>query len=248
MREYLRKLKERTVCLNYGRDVIAGWVCEKFPEADPPSHLSILDLGCGRGYDLINIRDRLIGKTASLFGTELNPEYAEESRRLGIQVSITDLEHSKYPYPDGTFDLIIANQIIEHTKEIFWIFSECSRILKQNGYMIVGVPNLASLHNRVLMLMGEQPSSIELLGPHVRGITKSGFRRFVEADGIFRIEDVKGSNFYPFPPGVSKILSRAFPGLSVSLLFLIRKIHPSKRFIEVLNTRFFETNYYTGPK
>ncbi|MBI1803397.1 MAG: class I SAM-dependent methyltransferase [Ignavibacteriae bacterium] len=244
LRDFFRRLKEGTEHLNYGRDVIADWAAEKLAHLNTP--LSILDLGCGHGDDLINVRNSLSSKKIRLFGIEAYSENARDAGRAGIEVVNIDLERSAYPYPDNTFDLIIANQIIEHTKEIFWIFSECSRILKHNGYMIVGVPNLASLHNRILLLFGDQPSSIELLGPHVRGMTVNGFRRFVEADAIFHIDDVKGSNFYPFPASISRPFSKFFSRLSVSLFFLIRKTHPTKRFIEVLDTRFFETNFYTG--
>ena len=244
VREFFRRLKEGTEQLNYGRDIIVRWAAEKFTHTDTP--LSILDLGCGHGDDLVNVRNRLAGKKIRLYGIEASPENIRDSAGVGIEVANVDLERSIYPFSDGTVDLIIANQIIEHTKEIFWIFSESSRILRHNGFMIVGVPNLASLHNRVLLLFGDQPSSIELLGPHVRGITVSGFRRFVEADGIFHLDDVRGSNFYPFPPSLSTPLSKLFPRLAVSLFFLIRKVHPTKRFIEVLDTRTFETNFYTG--
>jgi len=245
LREFFRRLKEGTEPLNYGREIIARWASESLVHAAAP--LSVLDLGCGRGTDLLNIKNRLAERQVHLFGIEAHPGNVRDAKRAGIEVANVDLERSPYPFADGSFDLIVANQIIEHTKELFWIFSESSRILKHNGFMIVGVPNLASLHNRMLLLFGEQPSSIELLGPHVRGITANGFRHFIEADGIFRLDAVAGSNFYPFPPMVSTLLAKVLPRFSVSLFFLIRKIHPAKKFIEVLNSRFFETNFFIGP-
>ena len=246
MKAFLRRLKEGTVGLNYGRDIIAQWIDEKLTQETHSDSIDILDLGCGHGDDLLNVRSTPGERKIRLHGIEAYGPNQEEARQKGIDVANIDLERSVYPYADNSIDVIIANQIIEHTKEIFWIFSECSRILKLNGIMIVGIPNLASLHNRVLLLAGDQPSSIELLGPHVRGITLPGFRRFIEADEIFKIESVKGSNFYPFPPFMSRSLSRIFPRLSVSIFILIRKIHPSKKFKDVLSTRFYQTNFYTG--
>jgi SAM-dependent methyltransferase len=206
----------------------------------PPAR--ILDLGCGHGEDLLNIARALAPRPTELYGIEAYPPNQEDARRRGIAIADLNLENTVYPYDDASFDCIIANQIIEHTKEIFWIFGECSRILKPNGIMIVGVPNLASFHNRMLLIFGDQPSSIELLGPHVRGIAAPGFRRFIEADGVFRIERIAGTNFYPLPPAFSRIVSSLFPRLAVSLFFLLRKAEPTKRF-DPLATRFFETNF-----
>jgi len=248
VREYFRKLKEGTEFLNYGRDIIASWVAEKTAAVPATVPMNVLDLGCSNGDDLLNVQRCLaeFHRNGKLFGIESYAPSVAVATERGIAVSCVDLERSRYPYADGTFDFIIANQIVEHTKEIFWMFSECSRILKHNGYLIVGVPNLASLHNRILLMLGDQPSSIELLGPHLRGVTKNGFVRFIEADGIFSVEEVRGANFYPFPIRINRILSHLFPTVSVSIFFLVRKVHPTKRFIDVLRTRFYETNYFNG--
>ena len=246
MKAFFRRLKEGTEHLNYGREIIARWAGEKLAGVPPSTSLHVLDLGCGAGDDLDSIRERLQGRDITLFGIEANDGNAACARERGILVASLDLERCTFPYPDASIDLIVANQIIEHAKELFWIFSECSRVLTPGGYMIIGVPNLASLHSRILLFFGDQPSSIELMGPHVRGITASGFRRFIEADNIFRLENVNGANFYPLPAWLSRPVSTVFPRLSVSLFFLVRKIHPTRNFMDVLKTRFFETNFYQG--
>ncbi len=246
-KDYVRALKEGTEHLNFGREIIAEWSAAAFPPAASSEPVSVLDLGCGRGDDLVNVRNALGTRATRLYGIEAWGPSREGARGRGIEAVDVNLENGVYPFPDASMDLIIANQIIEHTKEIFWIFSECGRLLKTGGLIIVGVPNLASLHNRILLLFGDQPSSIELLGPHVRGITVAGFRRFIEADGIFRIEQVRGSNFYPLPPALSRLLSAALPRLSVSLFFLIRKTPGAGRF-DPLASRFYETNYLRPAK
>jgi SAM-dependent methyltransferase len=248
MKNFFRRMKEGTESLNYGREIITRWACELFPPAAASGEpVTVLDLGCGLGDDLVNVRTAISPRTIRLLGIENYPPNQDTARRHGIEVASADLERAAFPWHDGSVDLIIANQIIEHTKEIFWIFSECSRVLKPGGAVIVGVPNLASFHNRLLLLFGDQPSSIELLGPHVRGITIPAFRRFIEADGFFRVEKIRGSNMYPLPASVSLILSRLFPRLSVSIFFLVRKTGRPGLFRDILATRFYETNFYTGP-
>ena len=118
--------------------------------------------------------------------------------------------------------------------------------MKKGGILIAGVPNLASFHNRILLLGGENPTSIEILGPHVRGFTKPSFRRFAETQGYFKLMDVKGANFYPFPPRVSKVLSRLFPTLSAYCFFLVQRSAKPGNYLSVLKSRSFETCYFDG--
>jgi ubiquinone/menaquinone biosynthesis C-methylase UbiE len=237
---------DQTFRLNYGRDIIVDWVRE-FVKASLPvnKELNILDIGLGEGTDLANVK-RKISNKISAFGVECYPPNIETANKNGIKVYPINIETDVIPAENNYFDVVIANQIIEHSKEIFWIFSEISRVLKKQGLLIVGVPNLASLHNRILFLGGLQPTCLELLGSHVRGITAPAFKRFVEAGGYFKIKGIKGSNFYPFPPIISRILSRLLPTFSVSLFFEIERTAKEGKFIEVLNSKFYETPYFKG--
>jgi SAM-dependent methyltransferase len=235
----------KTYYLNYGREIIADW-CKESTDITGNDTIRILDLGCGPAADLLNVKKTLPDKNLELFGIESYEPHVEQAKQSGINVLQLDIERQSIPVERDFFDIVIANQIIEHTKEIFWIFSEISRTLKKGGRVIVGVPNLLSMHNRVMMFFGQQPISIELLGPHVRGFTVPGFKKFVEADDYFKVLKIRGSNIYPFPPSASKLLSRLFPTFSVGLFFLIRRQIKEGNFIQVLDTRFYETPFYRG--
>jgi SAM-dependent methyltransferase len=247
MRKFLLKLKAGTEELNYGREVLAQYALEI---ATGRSELRILDVGLGSAKDLVNIRQRCAEAYPDLklhlYGFECYPPNVETARKEGIAVFPGNVEADTFPFEDQFFDIVLANQIIEHTKEVFWIYSEVSRVLKPGGYVLTGVPNLASFHNRAALLFGIQPTSIEVLGPHVRGFTAESFVRFLQTDGYFVNEQVKGSNFYPFPPAISRRLSQLFPKMSVGIFFKTRRTEKPGTFIEVLKSRFFETNFYTG--
>jgi SAM-dependent methyltransferase len=247
MRQFLLRLKAGTEELNYGRDILAEYALEI---ASGRTELQILDIGLGSGKDLINIRQKYREVYPSLkvclYGMECYPPNVEAARKEQIEVFSGNVETERFPFEDQSLDIVVANQVLEHTKELFWIFSEISRVLKPGGYVLSGVPNLASLHNRVGLLLGMQPTAIEVLGPHVRGFTARSFIQFVETDGFFVNEAVKGSNFYPFRPRISRVLSRLFPLMSVGVFFKTRRTSRPGRFIDVLSTRFFETAYFTG--
>lgn len=243
------RMKKGTEYLNYGREIITDYCIKCTKDCEKSGNIRILDLGAGAGTDLQNCRKKLAGGGRTgieLWALESYAPNVERLKKQGIQVRCFNIERDRFPFQDESMDFIIMNQILEHTKEIFWIFSEVSRVLKINGGCIVGVPNLASLHNRIALLAGRQPTSIRALGPHVRGFTKKDFVKFIETDGYFKAEYFAGSNFYPFPPGISRILAGVFPNLAVSIFWGIRRTNRKGCFIHILDDRFYETPYYRG--
>src|SRR6266536_5310235 len=100
-------------------------------------------------------------------------------------------------------DLLTARQIeptFEHLKEVFWVLHELSRVLKVGGHLIIGIPNLASLHNRLLLAAGRQPSSLKNNSAHIRGYTRSDFIRLLECfPRGYELEAWMGGNFDPLP-------------------------------------------------
>lgn len=137
--------------LNYGRHHIANFLRQA--SASPSL---IVDLGAGHGADLATAES--VHPSACLAGVESWPPYVEALSAKGITVYSLNIERDPFPFTDKSVDVVIANQVLEHCKEVFWIFSEVSRILKPGGCFIVGVPNLAALHNRFLLALGYQPS------------------------------------------------------------------------------------------
>lgn len=245
MRAALAKLKSGTEKLNYGRDIVAG-MAARHAAGLAASPLRLLDLGLGSGADLENIRAALGHRTLALFGVDSYEPNVQAGRDRGVEVFSLDIEREPLPFGDASLHLVVANQVLEHTKEIFWIVSEAARVLEPGGAFLVGVPNLASLHSRGMLALGMQPSPIDVLGPHVRGFVKGGFRDFIQEGGFFRVVEMKGSNFYPFPGMLARPMARAFPGLAVSLFFRCLRTDRPGRFIEALNVRFFETPFFKG--
>ncbi len=233
--------------LNWGRDIIAAWSAGRIRAANGQA-VRILDIGCGTGDDLMRVVSRAGGHALDLHGIEGHAPYRERCRSLGIDAVSVDIEKDVFPYANGTFDIVIINQVIEHTKEIFWIFSEISRVLKEGGTLIVGVPNLAAFHERLFLLLGRQPRCIKVLGPHIRGYTRSGFASFIESGGYFTVRRVRGSHFWPFPAFMNGFFGRVFPSFCWALFFEIRRNVKPGLFVDVLEKSFFETNFYAGRK
>jgi len=237
-------LKAGTEHLVYGRPILRGWAASQAGVSNRP--IRVLDVGCGRGDDLVAIRERIGGK-AELFGLESYAPYRKICTDLGIDVRDADVERDRLPFGDGDLDVVLMNQVLEHTKDLFWIFSEVGRVLPAGGVFLVGVPNLAAWHDRAMLLAGMQPSGMKVLGPHVRGFTAPGLKSFAEADGFFRVTAIRGSGFYPFPSFLAVRLARWFPTLSTGLFLRIERTTKAGSFLDVLRSRMYETAYYAGP-
>ena len=227
--------------LNYGRLEIAS-----FLEKSAPFDM-VLDLGAGHGDDLEEARR--YSRNAKLHAVEGYEPYARELEARRVQVDRLNIERDRLPFANASVDLIIANQILEHTKEIFWILHEVSRVLKVGGHFILGVPNLAALHNRFLLLMGRQPSPIKSNSAHVRGFTKNDILAFLESGfrGGYALEQFKGSNFYPFPPLLARPLAKTFPSMAWGIFLLLRKTCEYEGgFLSYPINAQLETNFYLG--
>jgi len=227
--------------LNYGRHLI-----KKFT-VNIPNHSTVLDIGAGLGTDLLLVKSN--NPTVVLNGVEFYPPYQEILKSKNIKVCSLNVEKDKLPFNDESVDLIICNQVFEHLKEIWWVMSEISRVLKVNGQLIVGVPNLAALHNRILLLFGKQPACIKNDSAHLRGYTKEDLTNFVSviSGNSFKLNSFKGSNFYPFSPCIAKPLAMCFPTLAVTNFYSFNKIKKSgSNYLDFPKTEKLETNFYLG--
>ncbi|MCB9841444.1 MAG: class I SAM-dependent methyltransferase [Phycisphaeraceae bacterium] len=236
--------------LNYGRHIIRDFLRRTLDANDANNSTPLIaDLGAGHGDDLRIAHD--LYPDARLHAIEAMDYHAsllenQPDARPALIVHRLDIERHALPFENESADAIIANQILEHTKELFWILHESARVLRVGGAIIVGVPNLASLHNRLLLLTGRQPTSILLDSAHVRGLTRQGLRRLLAAaaPAILRIEAFAGSNFYPLPEWAARPAARLMPGLAVSAFFLVRKRAPyANQILDYVRSSRFETNY-----
>ena len=221
----------------YGRHVIRDFVGRVKPT-------TVVDIGAGRGSDLAGVRE--IHPSARLIAVDFKSHpgiggIVDEHHEL-------DLEKQALPFADESVDLVISNQTLEHTKEVWWIFHEMTRSLKVGGHLIVGVPNVASLHSRMMLLMGKQPSMQKTCSAHVRSFSKGDVLSFLDMVWPgYELERFSGSQFYPFPRSIARPLSSAFPTLSVCIFFLFRKTQPyGREFIEYPRSMGLETNFFVG--
>jgi SAM-dependent methyltransferase len=207
----------------------------------------VIDLGAGSGRDLEIVRR--LHPQAKLVAVEGGTEYAHALAGKANEIHVANIERDSLPVADGLADLVIANQVLEHTKEIFWIFHEVSRSLKIGGHFLFGVPNICSLHNRLLLLFGRHPTQHKVCSAHVRPFSKDDTLAFLNAcfPGGYRLVKFRGAQFYPLPARLARLLANAFPTFAFTIFFLIQKVSEYHDEFATYPARAqLETNFWTG--
>ena len=208
---------------------------------------AILDIGAGSGRDLGFARE--LCPDAALHAVECMPANIAALEARGIATHSLNVETDALPFADNALDLVICNQLLEHTKELFWILHEVTRTLRTGGHLVIGVPNVASLHNRLGLLFGKHPTQAKACSAHIRCFSKNDFLLLLEEafPKGYALERFDGSQFYPFPRAVARTLAKAFPAMAFSIFFLLRKTRDYEgSFLEYPGRAALETNFKTG--
>lgn len=104
-------------------------------------NINILDIGCGHGAFLYFLKEKVY---KNLKGLDISPEQVKLANELGLDnISHCNLLEEIPRLKENSYDVILAFDIIEHfTKdEIFEILESAFRTLKNNGKLIIHVPN-----------------------------------------------------------------------------------------------------------
>jgi SAM-dependent methyltransferase len=94
---------------------------------------AILDAGCAMGELMGRIMDRKVS------GIDLSAEFVGICQGHGLDVVRGELE--AMPYPDATFDGIIATDILEHVLDVNAVVREMLRVLRPGGVIVARSPN-----------------------------------------------------------------------------------------------------------
>jgi SAM-dependent methyltransferase len=185
----------------------------------------VLDLGTHQGEFTVRVGERTGAER--LHGVEFIAEHAERAREKGVLVVEADLE-SGLPFDDAHFDVVTANQVIEHLRHTDVFLSEIRRVLKPGGLACISTNNLSSWHNVISLALGFQPNPMHVsdevivgspLNPelglphedagrvHLRLFTARALTELAEHHGL-RCVSMKTVGYYPLPPRLARIAGR----------------------------------------
>jgi len=183
----------------------------------------ILDVPAGEGA--LSLRLRNLG-----FDVSCCDLYTEIFKLPDAEIKRGNLD-AKLPYDDKTFDYIVCVEGLEHIENPANAMREFARLLKENGTLIVSVPNIMNIEERLKWLfsgytshfkplsaealtkISEEFGGMEEIALHVNPIGYSEVRFLLEKNG-FELQktylDKPKKNSWAFLPlvGLIKLISR----------------------------------------
>jgi 2-polyprenyl-3-methyl-5-hydroxy-6-metoxy-1,4-benzoquinol methylase len=157
-----------------------------------PNHYSrVLEIGCGEGL----FRNHL-HSVGEYWGIELSAQAATSAACRLSRVLVGTFEARKDELPDGYFDLVICNDVMEHMPDHEEFLRSIRTKMAEGSCLVGSVPNVRYIYNLQELIFRKdwQYGSEGILDrTHLRFFTIKSLRRtFV--DNYFHIECLQGIN------------------------------------------------------
>jgi SAM-dependent methyltransferase len=164
------------------------------PEKRP---LKLLDIGCEHGEFSLLLKQA----GYDVYGLDLRKKEVEIAKKRGIKAVVGDAE-KKLPFKPNSFDAVFTGDIIEHLYDTDFFISEANRVLRKGGIFIITTPNLASLSNRLRLLLGMLPVGSEIrlgqdMAGHIRNYTFPELERQLRKQGFNVVKKVSSNQIFP---------------------------------------------------
>jgi SAM-dependent methyltransferase len=158
---------------------------------------------------------------------DILPVHVNQAVRNGVQAFAANL-NERLPFPDSSFDIVVANEVIDFLVNTDGFVKEMHRVLKTRGCAIISTTNIASWHSVILLALGRQPPAIPVSNevPTTSWDERAGVTAEVRArdyrackvftpramDTVlvfhgFSVEKVAASGYYPLPMPLARSLS-----------------------------------------
>lgn len=99
----------------------------------------VLEIGFGEGYGAASLSESCSAYDA----VDITDEWLKHAReKYGSEkLSFNLYDGNRLPYDDGSIDVIVSMQVIEHVKDYFSYLKDIRRVLKPSGIAILSTPN-----------------------------------------------------------------------------------------------------------
>ena len=143
----------------------------------------VLDLGCRSGA---LTRHFLEGN--SVVGLDVDANALAKAAALGIEPVRANVEET-LPFDDGSFDAVVAGELLEHLQFPDALVAEIRRVLRPGGVLAGSVPNAFRVQSRLRFLRGKPPEDDPT---HLRMFSPAAVRELLAGFGRVELTFVGG--------------------------------------------------------
>ena len=97
----------------------------------------VLEAGCGEGYGA----DLIAGIARRVIAVDYDEAAVAHVRSRYARVQVMQANLAQLPLPDASVDVVVNFQVIEHLWDQAQFVSECARVLRPSGLLMVSTPN-----------------------------------------------------------------------------------------------------------
>lgn len=149
-----------------------GWFPWIFEHCGIQEKMSILELGCGNGALWSENRDALPEQISIVLSDISRGMLRDARRNIGQEdsrFSFQCFDCHKIPFPDNSFDLVIANHLLFYCENISQVCGEVTRVLRPQGKFLCstyGTEHMKEISNLVQEFDGRIVLAAENLYEH----------------------------------------------------------------------------------
>jgi SAM-dependent methyltransferase len=137
-----------------------------------------LDLGCGDGRLTAELR------AESVTGADVSAVALDRARARLPGASLVQVQPDEpLPFEDGSFDLALCAETLEHVRDVQLLLSELRRVLRPGGRLAVTTPAHSRLTALRLLVRGWE-SLFDPLSPHLRFFSRRSLARLLDGLGF----------------------------------------------------------------
>ena len=85
-------------------------------------------------------------------------EVSMNSKTRTVTAACVDLEHEPLPFADGTYDIVVCCEVLEHMEiDPMYMLAEVNRVSRDHASLLLTTPNVLSSRGLAKMLAGVEP-------------------------------------------------------------------------------------------
>jgi len=155
---------------------------------------AILDIGAGN----CTLSKILMSEGFSVTAVDIKERNNHDPKK--IKYVRADLNQG-IPFVNTAFDAVIAEDVLEHLENPWFIFREVSRVLKNKGIFLMSTPNLSHLFAKLYeLLFNRNPYFSEQryrFGGHLTPLSFYNINRMAERAGLETVQITYNMNYLP---------------------------------------------------